>query len=156
MDRDQIVDEAMELLPLIGRGFSRPKPLGRGRGGEALKEVQVSPGQLQFLHALAHGPCSVGRLSEMAGVSSPAATQIVDRLEKLGMVERRHDPEDRRFVLVDYAPGMEPEVRRVLGRIRRQVAWTIENMTDEEARSFIKGLQLLSESFDAVSSEEPG
>ncbi|MBV9713290.1 MAG: winged helix-turn-helix transcriptional regulator, partial [Ktedonobacteraceae bacterium] len=39
-------------------------------------------------------------MSQKRGVDAPAATAIVTRLEQHGLVERRHDREDRRVVKV--------------------------------------------------------
>ena len=45
-------------------------------------------------------PLSAGHLAERIGCSLPNLTGIVDRLEKLGYVERGRDPTDRRVVLI--------------------------------------------------------
>lgn len=146
-DKREVVEEALELLPLIGRGFRRTKQAAASPREAALAEAQASPGQIQLLHALGGGPLSVGKLSEELGVSPPAVSQMVNHLEGGGVVLRRHDPADRRVVLVDYAPGMRPVAERMIGRIRRRLAWTVERMTAEEAKAFLKGLNILAESF---------
>lgn len=43
---------------------------------------------------------TIGAMSHKRGVDAPAATGIVTRLEQSGLVERRHDREDRRVVKV--------------------------------------------------------
>jgi DNA-binding MarR family transcriptional regulator len=43
---------------------------------------------------------TIGVMSQKRGVDAPAATGIVSRLEQYGLVERRHDREDRRVVKV--------------------------------------------------------
>lgn len=43
---------------------------------------------------------TIGIMSQKRGVDAPAATGIVTRLEQTGLVERRHDREDRRVVKV--------------------------------------------------------
>jgi DNA-binding MarR family transcriptional regulator len=43
---------------------------------------------------------TIGAMSQMRGVDPPAATGIITRLEQHGLVERRHDREDRRVVKV--------------------------------------------------------
>jgi DNA-binding MarR family transcriptional regulator len=50
--------------------------------------------------------CGPHRLSDLAsaeGVTQPAMTQLVSRLERAGLAERRTDPADRRVVVVDIA-----------------------------------------------------
>jgi DNA-binding MarR family transcriptional regulator len=78
----------------------------------------------------------------------------VNHLEEHKMVQRRHDPFDRRVVLVEYAPGMQDIARRMLEGRKRRLWEAVNPMTDEEARAFLKGLRLLAESFDAAK-EEP-
>jgi DNA-binding MarR family transcriptional regulator len=48
----------------------------------------------------ANGPLRVTELASRAGVSQPALTQVVKRLEVLGHVVRREDPADARGTLV--------------------------------------------------------
>ena len=104
MDRGRLVDEVLMLLPVLGRGLGRPEPseIGELESAGVPVDPHISPGHVQVLISLTRGPHSIGALAEAVGVSAPAASQLVDRLAEHGMVERRHDPEDRRVVLVDY------------------------------------------------------
>jgi DNA-binding MarR family transcriptional regulator len=43
---------------------------------------------------------TIGTMSQIRGVDAPTATGIITRLEQNGLVERRHDREDRRVVKV--------------------------------------------------------
>jgi len=151
MDRERLVDETLMLLPTLMRLVERPSPVEMGeiarRGLET--DVQVSPGHIQVLIALTRGPRSVGQLAEELGVSPPAATQLVDRLAEHGMVDRHHDPADRRVVFVDYVEGMHEVARRIVGDRRRPLQDAMSKMTDEEALAFVKGLRLLAQSFGA-------
>src|ERR687886_2237528 len=107
MNREQLVDETLMLLPTLMRLVERPSPVETGeisRRGVAT-DVQVSPGHIQVLIALTRGPHSVGQLAEELDVSPPAATQLVDKLAEHGMVDRHHDPEDRRVGLLRLRVG---------------------------------------------------
>ncbi len=158
MDRSRLIDEVMMLLPVLGRGIGRPDPVELdeiSRRGVPV-DAHLSPGHVQVLIALGRGPHSIGALAEAVGVSAPAASQLVDRLAEHGMVERRHDPADRRVVLVDYVPGMQDIARRMMEGRRHRVEEAVGEMTDEEARAFLKGLKLLVGAFDAVRGETHG
>ena len=156
MDGERIMDEILMLMPVLMRGIGRPDPVEMSqiasRGVPV--DVHVSPGHVQILIALSRGPHSVGQLAEVLGVSRPAATQLVDKLVEHGMVERRHDPQDRRVVLVDYVPGMHEVARRIMESRRRRLATALESLTDEEARAFLKGLETITKSFGAAPGEE--
>ena len=143
--KEKTIDEILLLLPVIGRLIDRPNSveLDEIASQGIPTDVHVSPGHVQIMIALADGPHSVRQLAGVLGVSSPAVTQLVDRLAEIGMVERRHDTEDRRVVLVDYVPGMQEIARRIVGRSRLQLNWVVERMTVEEAEAFLKGLKLL-------------
>jgi DNA-binding MarR family transcriptional regulator len=144
------------LLPTLMRLVERPSPVEMGeiaRRGVAT-DVQVSPGHIQVLIALARGPRSVGQLAEELGVSPPAATQLVDKLAEHEMVDRHNDPADRRVVLVDYVAGMREVAGRIVEDRRRPLHDAMSKMTDEEALAFVKGLRLLAQSFGAATGEE--
>jgi DNA-binding MarR family transcriptional regulator len=53
----------------------------------------------------ANGPQRVTALATRAGVSQPALTQVVKRMETLGYVVRREDPDDARGTLVEATPA---------------------------------------------------
>ncbi|MGI5239459.1 MarR family winged helix-turn-helix transcriptional regulator [Dactylosporangium sp. CA-139066] len=46
------------------------------------------------------GPCRISELAALEGVTQPAMTQLVSRLEHDGLVERRSHPDDARVVMV--------------------------------------------------------
>ncbi|WP_410613797.1 MarR family winged helix-turn-helix transcriptional regulator [Amycolatopsis sp. lyj-109] len=54
----------------------------------------------------ADGPLTAGRIAGLTGLSTGAVTGVIDRLEKVGLVRRVRDPEDRRKVLVEVVPGV--------------------------------------------------
>jgi DNA-binding MarR family transcriptional regulator len=144
------------LLPTLMRLVERPSPVEMGeiaRRGVAT-DVQVSPGHIQVLIALARGPRSVGQLAEELGVSPPAATQLVNKLAEHGMVDRHNDPADRRVVLVDYVAGMREVAGGIVEDRRRPLHDAMSKMTDGEALAFVKGLRLLAQSFGAATGEE--
>ncbi len=93
-------------------------------------------------------------LPEALGVSPPAASQLVDRLAEHGMVERRHVPDDRRVMFVDYVFGIQEVARRMMEERRWRVEEALSSLTYEEARAFLKGLKLLVESFEVVEREK--
>ncbi|HVW81106.1 MAG TPA: MarR family transcriptional regulator [Mycobacteriales bacterium] len=70
-------------------------------------------------HCVANGPTRVSVLAEQLGVSQPAATQLVDRLQAEGWVRRTADADDRRAVLtVATATGRRRLAKRHATRVR--------------------------------------
>jgi DNA-binding MarR family transcriptional regulator len=155
VDRERLVDEIMMLLPALARGLgcSGREELGEISGRGILVDVHLSPGHVQVLISLSRGPCSIRRLAKALRVSSPAVTQLVNHLEEHKIVERHHDPSDRRVVLVAYAPRMQDIARKIMERRGRRLTRAAERLTEEEARALLKGLNLLVESFERSQGE---
>ncbi len=64
--------------------------------------AELTFGQLRLLFKLSkQGPTSMSGIGEWLGTSLPSVTGTVERLERHGLVERRHRADDRRIVEVD-------------------------------------------------------
>jgi DNA-binding MarR family transcriptional regulator len=69
------------------------------------------------------GPCRLTLLAAGEGVTQPAMTQLVARLQDAGLVSRAHDPNDRRVVEVSItAAGSALLARRRAARAERLAA----------------------------------
>jgi len=91
----------------------------------------------------AHGPLSMSRLADALGISVASVTGVVERMEKRGLVERRHDTEDRRVVLVHPAAGATRVFGEIDARRRRGLATLLEHLTDEELAGLLRGHRAL-------------
>ncbi|MGA3030365.1 MAG: MarR family transcriptional regulator [Candidatus Limnocylindrales bacterium] len=90
-------------------------------------EQELTFGQMRLLFLLSkHGPSPMSRIAEWLGVGLPTVSGAVERVERHGLVERRHRLDDRRVVdchltdagrgLIDEISGMRLEMmRRFLG-----------------------------------------
>ena len=84
----------------------------------------------------------------------PAMSQIVDRLVKRGMVERRSDPSDRRAVrlfLTDSARIIMAEADCV--REARMIA-TTARLSEKSLAAVVRGLEMLAEAAEYVEALE--
>jgi DNA-binding MarR family transcriptional regulator len=62
-----------------------------------MDETGLSFSQISILMRMVHrGSTSVSEVGEQLGVTNAAASQAVDRLVQMGLIERKEDPEDRR------------------------------------------------------------
>lgn len=88
---------------------------------------------LSVLHTLTHqGPMRLSELTATEQVSQPAITQLVARLERDGLVERRPDPRDGRAVLVQATDAGTRIVRTRHGDRTAQLARLFEQLAPEE------------------------
>jgi len=73
----------------------------RGHTRNALIPWDITPAQTRALGVLLHGePRRVTELAERLRIAPRSATEVVDHLERRGLVERRPDPADRRATLI--------------------------------------------------------
>ena len=94
-DPDAIRD-GMEISRLYGEMWRRFQPQRQAISGSA-----VTPRMLSYLrHLAAAGPLTVGEQASHLGISYATATEVVNRLETKGLVERMKDDGDQRRVFV--------------------------------------------------------
>lgn len=79
----------------------------------ALAAVGVDQGEAHVLSALAAGPMAVGALVEALGVKRSTLTNILDRLERQGLVRREINPRDRRSFVLRPTRGGERAAKKV-------------------------------------------
>jgi DNA-binding MarR family transcriptional regulator len=113
---DPMPDALAERLgPLLGRAHEAHRRLSI----EALAPLGLSPKALGALTVIdAEGPLSQRRLGARQGIDRTTAVAVVDQLERLGAVERRRDPVDRRA----YSLHLTAHGRDLLARGRTAVA----------------------------------
>jgi DNA-binding MarR family transcriptional regulator len=89
---------------LAGRlmlALRRSSAAGVLHGQTVARRVGVNSTDLECLDLiLMSGPSTAGEIARHTGLTSGAVTGLIDRLERLGLVERTADPADRRKVLV--------------------------------------------------------
>lgn len=96
---------------------------------------------------------TMGELAEMLTITLSTATQLVERIEKRGLVRREHsDPEDRRIVRLGLT-----ESGRVLAAERRRLRHerlgaVLDRLTQTQQQSLQSALEPLAEAASQVSS----
>lgn len=80
----------------------------------------LSAHQLYFLSFLAQRQtCTPSEVAKEFGITLAAVTGFIDRLQKLGLVGRRHSETDRRLVLLYLTPEGEASLQK-FARLRRE------------------------------------
>ena len=88
----------------------------------------------------------MGELAERANLSKQAMTEMVRRLERDGLVERRTDPHDARAALVfltDRSRSFEPVAERVLRDLDRLVRRRLPDERVDDLKDDLRELQEL-------------
>jgi DNA-binding MarR family transcriptional regulator len=103
----------------------------------------VPVAQLRTCTILQSGPRTMTSLSDELGISLSAMTQIADRMERAGIVERVMIREDRRQRLLQLSER-GTEMMRTRKQIRiRQAAMALENISDSERGELLRLLHVL-------------
>jgi DNA-binding MarR family transcriptional regulator len=85
----------------------------------------------------------MGELARRAHLSKQTMTEMVPRLERDGLVERRADPSDRRASLVfltDRSRAFEPVAADILGELDRLVRLRLDDEHVEELKTALREL----------------
>jgi DNA-binding MarR family transcriptional regulator len=105
-----LANELRPVLLLLNRQLKRElAPLG------------ITAGQAALLHTIRTTPgIGIRALAEREGMSNPAMTTAVDRLEAAGLVRRRRSERDARCVELEVT---EPGLRVLRSARSRRTAW---------------------------------
>jgi len=95
----------------------------------------------------------VGQVGDGVGVPLPAASRLVQRLQRRGLVEVERDPDDGRAVRVRLTPAGSHARSTVLARRRNLISEALDQtVLPAEA---VQGLRVVAERFDQLSREIP-
>ena len=109
--------------------------------GCALK--QLSPTQVKAMSHLYRTPGeTLTALAGELGIALGTASETVDRLVELGMVERETNPANRRQLLLSLTPDATALAREIGRRRVEQFEDVFSRLTAEESAAFLKGLHL--------------
>jgi len=95
-------DDSLDLRPVIRAAHEANVALAR-RLGLGLSDVQALD------HLLAGEPLGPRELGARLGLKPASATALVDRLERVGHVERQAHPQDRRRLVLVPTPHAQQE-----------------------------------------------
>ncbi|KAA0092800.1 MarR family transcriptional regulator [Mycolicibacterium sp. P1-18] len=103
----------------------------------------LSAAAAMLLNRLAQeGPARLTTLAWLEGTSQPAMTQMIQRLERQGLVERCGDPDDGRAAIVSLAPDARVRLDdRTVAR-RARLADLMDTLSSEDEFSLALAAQV--------------
>jgi DNA-binding MarR family transcriptional regulator len=102
----------------------------------ALAAVGVDQAEAHILSTLVDGPMSIGALVEAVGVKRSTLTNILDRLERRGLVAREINPHDRRSFLIRPTRGGQRAAKKVAAAFSDVDAKLARTTTAHERQAF--------------------
>jgi len=106
----------------------------------------LSFSQINILMRLVHsGDTSVSEVGEQLGVSNAAASQAVDRLVGLGLIQRTEDPEDRRSKQLALTEKGRTTINNGIEARSVWIEGVTETLNQDQQDMIISALTLLTE-----------
>ena len=107
---------------------------------------ELTFGQMRLLFLLGkHGPCPMSRIAEWLGVGLPTASGTVDRVERHGLVGRRHRVDDRRVVECQLTAAGRELLEEIAGMHRNVLRRTLGVLSEDELRELVRLVSIVLE-----------
>jgi DNA-binding MarR family transcriptional regulator len=133
--RSSLLDRFMRAQPALQRRLAAelPEDLRAEMGAVTLH-------QLGALHTIRRrGSVTMSELADALGATSMStATQMGDRLARLGLVQREHDGRDRRVVRLSLTPRARTLLDRSLALRRRALKKALSSLDDGELATLVE------------------
>jgi DNA-binding MarR family transcriptional regulator len=107
--------------------------------------VDVSRTEVGVIRAVSVRPQRITELAAGEGVTQPAITRVVNRLEERGWVTRESDPRDGRAVMVRLTPAGGTVFNRLRGEYRALVHEEMATLDDDDVETLARAIDVLDE-----------
>jgi DNA-binding MarR family transcriptional regulator len=130
---DAVDEQRAELALLLRRLTVELDAVGqRFAGMHGLNRTDVRALVAIMDAARAGRPMTAGALGAAVELSSASVTALVDRLERVGHVERVRDEQDRRRVVLSLTPSAMVAGGEFFGGLQRDLVTAMDDYSDEE------------------------
>lgn len=124
----------------------------REKGREILKDFDITVPQFRALQILINkGNMTIGELSSKMSLACSTITDLIDRMEKNGLVYRERDQKDKRVVRIKVKQKGYEIVEKVLGKRRIYLAEKLMVLEETDKVLLSQNLKAL---YDVMKSEE--
>jgi DNA-binding MarR family transcriptional regulator len=114
-------------------------------------DVSLTLPQLRSLVALdTCGPIKLAAMAATLGVTPSTALRMAERLQSLGLIDRRVNPDNRREVVLRLTPGGQELVDRVLDHRRSAIRALVERLPARERAGLVPALKALTAAADTL------
>ena len=154
-DMQQRIEKITEIFPefiknLQALGF-RQMPVNENDEEDKLcSELTISQVRALAIFANENEPLKMSDVSKKLNVCMPTATQLIDKLVNIGLLERIKDEGDRRLVLI----SINDKGRRIFGktleRRKESFKWWFSKIDTEEQRKLLDTIENLIEIVNKV------
>lgn len=126
------------LVNQLMLAMRRASAAGALHGQAIARRIGVNSTDLECLDLIfMNGPSTAGEIARRTGLTSGAVTGLIDRLERLGLVERTDDPKDRRKVLVRAREDKIAPIAALFSPMEKGMLALLEGYSREEMKIFL-------------------
>jgi len=113
-------------------------------GRKILKNYPItSPQFIALQWVIDRENLTIGELSNKIGLAFSTTTDLVDRMEKNGLVERVRDTTDRRVVRIVPLEKGKSIIKEVISKRQQYLGEVMSNLSEEEKNTISNSLNLL-------------
>lgn len=117
-------------------------------------DPRLTKTQLNTLYVLhIHGRLNMSALSSHVNRQKGSFTSVVDSLERLGLIERRPDPKDRRVVNTELTPAGKKYMERARKIILEHLENKLHALTESERSDFREAVATINRITEKISGE---
>jgi DNA-binding MarR family transcriptional regulator len=139
-DLDEVIGDLLSLTPLIRRSIHR-KLL---KAAFTKVEEDVGMPHLEIMKILeVEGVRHIAEIGELLQIPKPQMTHLIDRLEKLDIVYRQPDTNDRRIINVILTDRGRAIVHEIDENLYASISETLSCLSDAEIRDLAQSLKKL-------------
>jgi len=125
------------------------------RGDSRLPFQDLPISQFKCLHVIAEAEgLKMLEVSSRMEVGLPAASQIVDRLVKKGLLNRQQDQQDRRVVRLSLSDHARESIDIYRALRQSRLSEVLEHLSEDELRCATDGLIILASAAEIVEENE--
>lgn len=142
-NKEPIPNEYFIEIELLLRKIS---VIVKRKGREILSHFPITPPQFTALLLLRdEGDLTIGELSQKMYLACSTMTDLIDRMEKSGVVRRVRDENDRRVVRIHLLDKGRRIIHEVLAARHKYLAGVLSHLSHNETEQIQKNLSILYE-----------
>ncbi len=135
-----------ELTKQLEETLRRANTILFKRGRSILNGMEISALQFSALLSIREfGPMTMGELSKHLFTACSTATDLADRMERVGLVQRIRDDKDRRLVRLHLLPRGTEALDAVIAERQNFVGEVLKEYTTDEYEKLLRSLELLAQ-----------
>ncbi|RSL32588.1 MarR family transcriptional regulator [Salibacterium salarium] len=125
------------------------------KGREILDQFPITPPQFVALQWLQEeGDMTIGGLSQKIYLACSTTTDLVDRMERNGLVERIKDKKDRRVVYIHLLEKGENIIKEVVKERQLYLQNILSHFSAEEIHDVEKSIMMLHDEMTSLEDEQ--